>query len=222
MPSLTNLDSPTTRHDRPAPSPSACSGEAEQPGDEANASQPAEPPLDAATPLNVLLPAATEGDRNALSQLLVRYERLARATARRVVQARLPIGSAEPLVEDITQEALVLAMRRLHQVRQPAAFPAWLQQLTRREARRMLRHQQRTPRPTATPPEPFAAAEPSADEELQAAVDRLPADEQVAITAHYFDGLSVREVADREGCSVGTLTKRLSRARDRLRRWLRS
>ena len=54
-------------------------------------------------------------------------------------------------------------------------------------------------------------------ERLLAAVVRLRESEKQAVMLRYFDGYSVKEVAEITGRSVGTVTKQLSRAHRRLR-----
>ena len=46
--------------------------------------------------------------------------------------------------------------------------------------------------------------------------------EQIVVMTHYFDGYSTSEIAHMLGHPVGTVTKRLQRARTRLRKRLRS
>jgi RNA polymerase sigma-70 factor (ECF subfamily) len=49
------------------------------------------------------------------------------------------------------------------------------------------------------------------------AVRRLPAHERVAVSLRYFEGRGVNEIAQITGRPVGTVTKQLTRAIDRLR-----
>ena len=56
-------------------------------------------------------------------------------------------------------------------------------------------------------------------EDVVRVVGRLPEHEREVVMFHYLDGYSAREVADLTGRPVGTVTKQLSRAVRRLRRW---
>ena len=51
-------------------------------------------------------------------------------------------------------------------------------------------------------------------------VDRLPVSERQIVMMRYFDDLSMGEISEVTGRPVGTVTKQLSRARERLRNWL--
>ena len=53
-----------------------------------------------------------------------------------------------------------------------------------------------------------------------AAVVKLPEHERRTVMLHYLDGHSVRDVAEITGLAVGTITKQLTRGRERLRRLL--
>jgi RNA polymerase sigma factor (sigma-70 family) len=48
------------------------------------------------------------------------------------------------------------------------------------------------------------------------AMQRLPVDTQLALELHYFEGLSIEEIAAATGDAVGTIKSRLSRGRDQL------
>ena len=54
-------------------------------------------------------------------------------------------------------------------------------------------------------------------EDLLAAVARLPEHERIVIVLRYVDGRSVAEVAAALGRPIGTVTKQLSRAIERLK-----
>ncbi|KPJ57820.1 MAG: hypothetical protein AMS16_00675 [Planctomycetes bacterium DG_58] len=52
-------------------------------------------------------------------------------------------------------------------------------------------------------------------------VMRLPEHERTVTMLHHFDGHSVQAVADMTGRPLGTVTKQLSRAYERLRRTIK-
>ena len=58
-------------------------------------------------------------------------------------------------------------------------------------------------------------------ETLLAAIARLPEREKIVVMLKYFDGHSVTEIAEMIGRPIGTITVQLSRARKRLRSWLK-
>jgi RNA polymerase sigma-70 factor (ECF subfamily) len=52
---------------------------------------------------------------------------------------------------------------------------------------------------------------------VQAAIARLPQRDAVVLILKYAEGLSAREIAERQGVAVATIETRLHRARSRLR-----
>ena len=159
-----------------------------------------------------------QGDLGAFRTLVERYQR-----------SLLAVALAEVrdihVAEDIAQTVLLLAFRRLSTLRDGAKFYAWLMQIARRqivEAARM--------REVPVPVEgqsPLAHGieireETSLEnrEQLLSVVQRLPEHERLLIGLRYFDGHSVAEIAENTGRPMGTVTKQLSRAHARLRKWL--
>jgi RNA polymerase sigma-70 factor (ECF subfamily) len=154
------------------------------------------------------------GDRAAFEELVRRYERAAWTTAWRVLRDY-------HAAQDTTQEAFVQAYRRLSLLQQPRYFGVWLLRITHRLAVRRARRAEET---AAIDTIPLAAVEvhPSTDRDaLLEAVAALPEHERLVVVLRYFDGHSVAEVAAMAGRPVGTVTKQLSRALERLKLILR-
>lgn len=161
--------------------------------------------------------AVLGGDRGAFAALVARHERAVWATAWRVLRD-------DHAAADAGQEAFLKAFHRLGGLRRQEYFGVWLLRITRREAVRLARLRARDPsRPlddlNAHPPRSGGrATRLDADaEELLAAVARLPEHERLVVALHYLDGLPVAEVAAVLGRPVGTVTKQLSRAVERLK-----
>jgi RNA polymerase sigma-70 factor, ECF subfamily len=165
--------------------------------------------------------AVLRGDREAFAALVSRYERAVWATAWRVVRD-------EHAAADAAQEAFLQAFHRLGDLRQPEHFGVWLLRIARREAIRISRKRARDPsrsrelagaqmpldRECGNGPATGLAADA---EDLLAAVAGLPEHERLVIVLRYFDGCSVAEVAASLGRPIGTVTKQLSRAIERLK-----
>ncbi|HUY92832.1 MAG TPA: sigma-70 family RNA polymerase sigma factor [Pirellulales bacterium] len=156
------------------------------------------------------------GQTNAYAELVSRYERLARAAAIRIVRD----GHA---ADDVAQEAFVAAYKSLSSLRDRSNFSAWLLGIVRRRAATAVKLDRRRPSiggdldAHAAPP----GAHPSAESlELLEFVEQLPDQERVVIGLKHFEGRSVQEIAEITGRPVGTVTKQLSRARQRLHDWL--
>jgi DNA-directed RNA polymerase specialized sigma24 family protein len=77
-----------------------------------------------------LVGAAQRGDSSAWPELIDRFENIAVAAAARLY------GDLDE-APDIAQEAFVLAFRHIADLRDPAAFPAWLLRLVRTVPSRM-------------------------------------------------------------------------------------
>ena len=153
------------------------------------------------------------GEHAAFRELVYRYERAAWATAWKILRDY-------HAAQDATQNAFVHAYLRLNQLRNPDHFGAWLLRITRREALRMGRRRGKThSADAACDIAADQAAERMSPEsgELLLAIGRLPDHERLVVALRYLDGLSVADVARVTGRPVGTVTKQLSRALERLR-----
>lgn len=155
---------------------------------------------------------ATRGDLASFEQLVTRYERSVRSIAR-------AFFADSHNCDDVTQEAFVAAFRGLRALREPERFGPWLMQITRRTATRVKEKESRRRLP-GLPEEPAGREPETRSQELLMLIERLPEQERLVITMRYFDGHSSQEIADATGIPTGTVTKRLSRAYERLRQWL--
>jgi RNA polymerase sigma-70 factor (ECF subfamily) len=136
--------------------------------------------------------------------------------ARLVGQVRTLTGDLET-AEDAVQEAFVRAAGRWRQVRAYEVPEHWVRKTAFRLAVDALRRARRHARkvhllqPTGHVP----AVEP-VDDELLAALQRLPLPTRAAIVLHHCLDLPVEEVAVQLGVPTGTVKSRLTRGRARL------
>ena len=93
----------------------------------------------------VLVRSASSGDRAAFEEIYNRYSRLVHA----ILLARVPLSDAEDLVQDV----FFSVFRRLHFLRAPAAFRAWLCAIARNRATEFQRAAQRERLEQTRPPE---------------------------------------------------------------------
>jgi RNA polymerase sigma-70 factor (ECF subfamily) len=160
-----------------------------------------------------LVAAVLKGDREAFTSLMRRYEPLVLAVAIKVLCDR-------HAAEDAAQNAFVSAYENLGRLRKPSAFAAWIVKIAHRQAIGLAR---RTPRASPLDSAEEPACKPSngrldtESQQLLAAILKLPKNERQVVTLRYFGGHSVQETAEMTGRSVGTVTKQLSRAHQRLR-----
>ena len=156
------------------------------------------------------------GQTDSYAVLVSRYERLAQAAAIRIVSD----GHA---ADDVAQEAFVAAYRSLSSLRDRSKFAAWLLGIVRRRAATAVKKDRRR-RSIGGDLDAYAAsagAGPSAESlELLEFVERLPDQERIVLGLKHFEGRSVQEIAEITGRPVGTVTKQLSRAHQRLHDWL--
>jgi RNA polymerase sigma-70 factor (ECF subfamily) len=165
-----------------------------------------------------MVKAAQNGDAGALGLLLREHEAGMRAVA-------LAILGYGPDADDAVQDAMVVALRRIGDLRDPEAAGAWLRTIVRNNCRALLRS--RTPMPaldatTVTGPSPS----PSPEEALEKtalrdwvwhAIGELSeADRLVMVLRHFSNVTSYEHIAALCGLPVGTVRSRLSHARRKL------
>jgi RNA polymerase sigma-70 factor (ECF subfamily) len=157
------------------------------------------------------------GDRRAFSRLVLRYERAALAAA----GAILPSWHD---ARDAAQEAFVCAYERLNQLSAPRKFGSWLIRIARQQALLHRRRSATRVRMTLTLGGDEAAGRPDAWTPASAdafeLLARLPAQERVVVSLRHLNELTVAEIALATGRPVGTVTKQLSRAYERMRGWI--
>lgn len=170
-----------------------------------------------------LVRLAQGGSREAFGELIERFQGSVMAIARR--RHRDQEEAAE-----LVQEVFLHAMRKLHQLREPACFGAWLRRITVRVS--INRATRRPPLATAEneilehrgkqSPTPFEdAVDRERAELVRAAVAELRPIDRDALEAFYLRGKTLIEIAEEFDVPVGTVKRRLHVARHRLEESLR-
>ncbi len=132
-------------------------------------------------------------------------------------------GSAAD-AEDLTQEAFLIAQRKLGQVRDSQNVRAWLFTVLRNCYLKSCR--QRLPRVLGdgdfdmdgVPGQ--VCQQPLDTEDLQRAINSLSDEFKVVVLMFYFEHRSYREIAELLDVPAGTVMSRLARSKAHLRRWL--
>jgi len=167
----------------------------------------------------LLVLRAQAGDREALDELLHRFQEPLFGYLHRLT------GDPE-LAKDALQEVFLLVWRKLRWLRQPELFRPWCYRIASRVAFRILRRERRWSRPM--PPDvplPERSAEPSLKESdllehLPGLLDRVSPASRAVLVLHYLQEMSLQEVADVLGLSLGTAKSRLAYGLASLRRMI--
>jgi RNA polymerase sigma-70 factor, ECF subfamily len=165
-----------------------------------------------------LVVAAQRGDVQALAQLLARHESSMRAVA-------LSILGFGPASQDAVQDAALIALQRIGDLRRPDAAAPWLRAIVRNACRMQLRS--KVPVPASDNPSVLASVDrmdPAALVERHEtrdwvwhAIDELSSDLQLVVILRYFtDVTTYGEIAQLCGVPIGTVRSRLSQARTKL------
>ena len=166
-----------------------------------------------------LVRAAQDGDRDAFGELVGRFEGMVQAVALR------RLGNYAEAAE-LSQEVLIRAMDRLHQLSEPRAFGSWLKSITVRMA---INRQVRRRRTVDTEPSTLeatciderrspvdAALTAERAEQVRDGLARLGELDRNTLVAFYVRGQSLVEMSDSFHAPVGTIKRRLHVARKRL------
>lgn len=165
-----------------------------------------------------LVCAAQDGDREAFSTLVDRYQQAVLHTALRHTR---DYGDAQELV----QEVFVQALRKIGQLRTPEAFGGWLRSITKRLA--INRATRRQPMQSLEndaleagcveqqTPDVIALTNERA-RQVRAGLKRLKTLDRKTLTAFYVEGRSLAEMSTAFASPIGTIKRRLHTARKRL------
>ncbi|HSM72257.1 MAG TPA: sigma-70 family RNA polymerase sigma factor [Anaerolineales bacterium] len=177
---------------------------------------------------NLLIQSAGKGDLNAFNELVLKYQNQAFNHASRL------LGNHD-IAEDITQEAFLLAFRRLYQYR-GGSFRAWLLKIVTNlcysEMRTWKRNDFQALEPvnregetnesppwlgdlTSLPEEQVEIGE--LHEQLESIMNKLPSVYRTALSLVDIQEFDYKEAATIMGVSVGTVKSRLARGRMQFR-----
>lgn len=137
---------------------------------------------------------------------------------------------------DCMQEAMVKMWRSIGQYRGDCSLKSWIYRVCATVCIDHLRHQGRMMETDSTedlaengfePADPSPTPEESllnteAVDQLQAAIDALPGEMKTALVLYALENQRYEDIAVITGASVGTVKSRISRARDKMLRYLKS
>jgi len=160
-------------------------------------------------------------------------ERLVEVYGSRVYRLAVRITGSAADAEEVVQDALWTAVRKIGSFRGESAFGSWLYRVVANAAYQKLRGHRRRPeipldevlpafRDDGTHAAPVEDWSRSLDDPsrqcdvrgaLSAALDGLSADDRTAVILHDVEGFSIAEVAATVGLSIANAKSRLHRAR---------
>ncbi|HEX5942912.1 MAG TPA: bifunctional nuclease domain-containing protein [Anaerolineales bacterium] len=169
---------------------------------------------------------ARQGDTEAFGCLIERYQALARRITLRMILA-------EEAAQDLVQEAMLQAYLSLKDLRNEDSFRSWLYGIVLNVSKSYLREEKRRSRFSealhddqpegrwnssgATQDPQQIAMERELHSLVLSAIEELPAASREAARLHYYESLTLHEIAAISGAAPGAIKVRLHRARKYLR-----
>jgi RNA polymerase sigma-70 factor (ECF subfamily) len=147
------------------------------------------------------------------------YAELVRLHAASVYAVCLAIAGSAPDAEDLAQEALVAGFTKIHSLRDPDRFGAWIATIAGNLSRNFLRTRANRERLLAMQAD-CSTEDPERFSGLRCALRRLPERHRLPLLLYYFDDRSTASIAATLGISADAVYMRLSRARGELRKLL--
>jgi RNA polymerase sigma-70 factor (ECF subfamily) len=149
----------------------------------------------------LLVGAARDGDTAAFGQLYQLFGRMVHG----ILLARVPRFD----VDDLVQDVFLQAMRRLHTLRDPAAFGAWIAMIARNRA---TDYHRRTHETTELPEDLAGADAPTAEAlAVLEAVKSLSEAYRETLILRLVEGLTGPEIAARTGLTPASVRVNLHR-----------
>jgi RNA polymerase sigma-70 factor, ECF subfamily len=168
-----------------------------------------------------LVERCQRGEREAFRALFETYKD-------KVYSLALRFAGDEAAAMDIAQDTFVKLFHCIGDFRGDSGFETWVYRIV---VNRCLDQKRRTRRLVPLADELMATLRVAGDalsqmlrdemgSRVRAAVEKLPADQRIAIVLRYTEGLAYEQIAEVLGCSQGTIASRLSRAHKALERTL--
>ena len=172
----------------------------------------------------MLIRRSREGDLEAFGELIDEY-------GKQIYSISFQILGNHADAEDMLQEAFLKAYKNLKKFKGNSRFYTWLYRLT---INLCINYQKKNGRMIPLPPEAMASLNNERGkkqnsnphqtreicQEIRAAIESLSRPLRMAMVLVAFHGLSHREAAEIEGCSEGTISWRIFKARQYLRKKL--
>ena len=163
------------------------------------------------------------GEQSAYEVLVIRYQKA-------VIASAITITKNHFMAEDAAQDAFVTAWMKLNTLQEPKKYGSWVCRIAKNCALNMIsRYRSFLPLDVVdnlnitddgaeNPAELYALSEER--NEVNKSIEMLPEKVRQIIRLHYFDDLSIAEIADRMRISEGTVKRQLHDGRKRIRKEL--
>jgi RNA polymerase sigma-70 factor (ECF subfamily) len=159
------------------------------------------------TPDTALVDAARAGDGEAFGHLYAAFARMVHG----ILMARVPPDE----VDDLVQDVFLAAFRKLHMLRDAAAFGPWLAMIARNRANDFHRHK---PATEELPDDIVAADRTEAEATaILALIQTLPDAYRETLVLRLVEGMTGPEIAERTGLTTASVRVNLHRGMKRLR-----
>ena len=150
------------------------------------------------------------------------YETLYRLHVKRIYGLCLRFCSDRELAEDLTQEAFVLAWRKLGSFRGDSAFGSWLYRIATNVALSHLRKHKRVMTSLDQDiPEEIVRSDPALSLTLEEGIKRLPTGARAVFVLYSIEGFSHLEISRELRIAVGSSKAQLHRARQLLKNYMK-
>ncbi|WP_339239107.1 sigma-70 family RNA polymerase sigma factor [Paenibacillus sp. FSL R5-0517] len=156
-----------------------------------------------------LVNQAIQGDREAFIRLIRDIENALYNTAKSMLRK-------EEDVADAIQETILNAYKSVPTLREPRYFKTWLFRILINECNTILSRRSLSTAYAEVPSEKREHSSPYDEVDMREAVDRLEESKRIVVVLHYFEDLSLRQVADALNISESAVKMRLTRARQEL------
>ena len=165
----------------------------------------------------LLLLRCQMGDKDALAELIKRYERPLRYFINRL------LDNSE-LTEDIFQDTWLTVIRRIHGLRETDAFPAWLYRIARNKVYQQLRKKK-----TEIKLDENIVIENHADDKdfsgedaakVHRGLKELPLEYREVLMLRFLEQMSYEQISQVLNCKLGTVRSRLHYAKIALKKEL--
>ncbi len=162
----------------------------------------------------VLLLRCQVGDKNALAELIERYQRPLRYFISRLLDD-------SELTEDIFQDTWLTVIRQMHGLREPDAFSTWLYRI----ARNKVYHQLRKKRVWSELNEDMAVSNENEDDvvsledaaQIHRCLKELRPEHKEVLMLRFLEQMSYQQIAEVLDCNLGTVKSRVYYAKRALK-----